>query len=66
MSTNPDSPLTASHLSQIRNALDMIDRTQKQVDLAQRAGIDVTVQQQQLADSKQKLLQLKNVYFPGV
>jgi len=65
MSAQPNSPLTLQHLEQIRNALDVINVAQQQVDLAKRAGIDVSAQETQLADSKGKLLQLKNVYFPG-
>jgi hypothetical protein len=65
MSTTPGSPLTAAHLDQIRNALDVINVAKQQIALAERAGIDVAAQKAQLADSESKLLQLKNVYFPG-
>ena len=59
-------PLTAEHLNQIRNALDVIAIAEQQVELAKRAGIDVALAEQQLRDSKDKLLRLKNVYFPGM
>lgn len=65
MSTNPASPLTAAHLEQIKNALDVIHVAKTQVDMAKRAGIDVAAQEAQLLDSEAKLLKLKNVYFPG-
>jgi hypothetical protein len=58
-------PLTQDHLAQIRRALDVIAVAEHQADMAQQAGIDVTVPKQQLADSKAKLLAIKNVYFPG-
>jgi len=66
MSTIPNSPLTAAHLEQIRNALDVITIAQQQVELAKRAGVDVSAQETQLKDAQDKLLRLKNVYFPGV
>jgi len=61
---NP-SPLTEEHYQQIRNALDMIAVGEQQIDLARRAGIDVADSEQQVKDAKSKLLQIKNVYFPG-
>lgn len=68
MSSNfpPVSPLTQEHLAQIRNALDVVSIAEQQLALAKRAGLDVAQQERDLAESKQKLLQLKNVYFPGV
>lgn len=62
---NPDSPLNDQHLAQIQNALDVIARTENQIELAKRAGIDVMQLEQQLASSKTRLLSLKNTYFPG-
>jgi hypothetical protein len=63
---SPSSRLvTDNHLIQVNNALDNIRLAQNEIDLAKRAGIDVTAQQKQLDDSKSKLLQFKQVYFPG-
>lgn len=59
------SPLNSDHLAQIKNALDVIAFAEQEVAKAKRAGIDVSQQERDLADSKQKLLQVKNVYFPG-
>lgn len=58
-------PLTESHLTQIRRSLDIADQALAQIELAERAGVDVSAQKQSLLDSKQKLLQIKNVYFPN-
>lgn len=58
-------PLNESHLQQIKNALEVIAFAEQQVAKAKRAGIDVQQSENQLADSKSKLLQVKNVYFPG-
>lgn len=62
---NPNSPLTDAHLSQIQNGLRLIDQAESQVLLAKQAGIDVTDAEKSIADSKAKLIRLKNVYFPG-
>lgn len=65
MSRDMTSPLTPEHLAQIKNGLDVIAFAEQEVAKAKRAGIDVSQQEKDLAESKQKLLQLKNVYFPG-
>lgn len=62
---NPDSPLNEAHLRDINASLEAIDRIQKQVDLAERAGIDVANQKKVLADKRDQLLKIKNVYFPN-
>ena len=61
----PTSLLGPQHLSQIQNALVVIANAEQHVDQAARAGIDVSAQRAQLTDAKSKLLQLKQVYFPG-
>ena len=66
MADEDTSPLTLAHLEQIKQALGVIARAEIELDRAKRAGIDVTMQAQQLADSKAKLLQIKNVYFPNM
>lgn len=65
MSRDMTSPLTPEHLAQIKNGLDVIAFAEQEVAKAKRAGIDVSQQEKDLAENKQKLLQLKNVYFPG-
>lgn len=60
-----DSPLTHMHLGQIQDALRVIDQAEKQIELARRAGIDVSKQDSECKESKEKLLRIKNVYFPG-
>ena len=67
MSANdPIGPLTAAHLAQINNALDAIKLGETQVQQAKRAGIDVSEQERTMSEAKEKLLKLKNVYFPGM
>lgn len=61
----PIGPLTEEHYQQLRNALDQINQTKQQIELAKRAGIDVSASEAQLADTETKLRQIKSVYFPG-
>lgn len=63
--TNPNSPLTDSHLSQINNGLALINQAESQAILAKQAGIDVSAAEAIIAQAKDKLVRLKNVYFPG-
>lgn len=65
MSSIPANPLTPDHLAQIKNALDMIQQAKYQIDLAKRAGIDVSAAEQLNNDNESKLRQVKQVYFPG-
>jgi hypothetical protein len=65
MASIPANPLTADHLAQINNALDVIKQARYQIELAKRAGIDVAQAEQINNDNETKLRQLKQVYFPG-
>jgi hypothetical protein len=59
------SPLNDTHLESILAGLKWLDLLDPELKKAQQAGIDVT---QKIADSqaaRQRLLQLKNVYFPN-
>lgn len=61
----PPNPLTPDHLAQIRNALDNAKQAQYQIDLAKRAGIDVSSLEDTNNQNITKLRQLLQVYFPG-
>lgn len=65
MSPQPGSPLTLDHLQQLNNALDNIKLAKIQIDLAKRAGIDVSNAEQVNSDNEAKIRQIKQVYFPG-
>lgn len=58
-------PLTQDHLRQIQDGLHFIGLAETQIELAQRAGLDVSDQKAKLVDAKAKLLQIKQVYFPN-
>jgi hypothetical protein len=61
----PISPLNDSHLANIKKSLEIANSALQAAEMAERAGIDVTAQKQSLQDSIQKLLQIKQVYFPN-
>lgn len=63
--TNPNSPLTSDHLSQINSGLALLDQAESQAMLARQAGIDVSAAEQVLKDTRTKLMALKRVYFPN-
>lgn len=52
-------------LDQINQALAQAETAQNEIELAKRAGIDVSTQEQQLKESVDKLRTLKQVYFPN-
>jgi hypothetical protein len=65
MSPQPESPLTAEHLQQIKNALDAVKRAKVQIELAKRANVPLGDLEQTNLDNEAKLINLKQVYFPG-
>lgn len=65
MAANPASPLTAAHLAQINQGLDLVKQARNQIELAKRAGIDVSQVEDINNQNETKLRQLKQVYFPG-
>lgn len=65
MAVEFQNPLTEEHLNQINNALEAAQFARSQIDMAKRAGIDVASHEQQLNTNEARLLQIKQVYFPG-
>lgn len=57
--------MTEEKLNTINDALDHIKQGMVEVKLAEQAGIDVSKQKKQLEDSRSRLDQIKNVYYPG-
>lgn len=61
----PTSPLGDAELKRIKESIGQLDEAQIQADLATRAGIDVAEQKKTIADTKQKLMRIRQVYFPN-
>lgn len=64
--------LTPAHQKSIEESIAKLKSAQKELDMAERAGLTTGPNGQKLADAKtqvkdllDKLQQIKNVYFPG-
>lgn len=57
--------LTGDHHMQIQQGLASLAETEREIELAKRAKIDVGPAEAALADARAKLTLLKNVYFPN-
>ncbi len=60
-----NSPLNEEHLRRINKSLADLDDAQIQVELAKRAQIDVADQEKQIREAREKLLRIRQVYFPN-
>lgn len=58
-------PLTQANLDQINTQLEGIRSAMELVRKAKTAGIDVSTQEQQLMQGQEKLLRVKQAFFPG-
>ncbi len=58
-------PLNESDLDHINQALVEIESAEKIIAQAKQAGIDLTPQEVQARDTKEKLLRIKQAFFPG-
>ena len=60
-----DGPLGERDLEQINGALIEIENAEKIIAQAKQAGIDLTPQEAQARETKEKLLRIKQAFFPG-
>ena len=65
MDGNGQGVLTEQHFNDMQAALTQLDEAERQLKLAKLAGINTAGQEQQIADTRQKIAQVKAVYFPG-
>lgn len=61
----PDGPLTEHDLEQINAALVEIESAEGIIAQAKVAGIELGRQEVQARDTKEKLLRIKQAFFPG-
>lgn len=52
-------------IQQIRDQLSKLDDADVQIARAERAGIDMSERKKQAQDARQRLLKIKQAYFPG-
>lgn len=61
----PDGPLKESDLTQINAALVEIENAEGIIAQAKQAGIPLERQEVQARETKEKLLRIKQAFFPG-
>lgn len=61
----PDGPLTENDLTQINAALTEIESAETIIAQAKAAGIPLERQEVQARETKEKLLRIKQAFFPG-
>lgn len=64
MAAQFDNPLSQEHLDQINKSLEQLKEAEHQIALAERAGLNVGAQKQQVSDLTAQLKAIKQVYFP--
>lgn len=64
-SDDPSNPLNETHLRKLNSGLAKLDDAERSIERAIRAGIDVGDQRQQTRDAREKILRIKQEYFPG-
>jgi len=57
--------LNDAHFAQLKAAQQAIQRAKVELDLAERAGIDVSAQRAQIQASEDQNRKLMNTYFPN-
>lgn len=63
--TERASPLTEADLADINRALSRLDDAENLIAKAQQAGIDVEPFRQASRENKDRLLKIKQAFFPG-
>ena len=58
-------PLTERDLERIDGALSEIEDAEKIIAQAKQAGIDLARQEAEARETKEKLLRIKQAFFPG-
>lgn len=61
----PGSPVTDEDLRGAKEQLKNLDLADHEIAKAERAGIDMTEQKKQSRESRVKLMQFLQTYFPG-
>lgn len=61
----PQNPLTEQDLEEINRALETATDAQSLIDQAARAGLDVEEFRARARDARDRLLRIKQTFFPG-
>jgi hypothetical protein len=65
MSNGADGPLSEAHLAQLKAGMEAADEALRQIEMAKRAGIDMGAQEAETRALRDRLAQIRQVYFPG-
>lgn len=65
MAMTSSSLINDGHLAQMKNALDQLTVMANEIDLAERAGINVAAQKEAMIRARDQIQKMLNVYFPG-
>jgi len=60
-----EGPLGPEDLVELKQKMVELDKADKLIEQAVRAGIDVTGQQEKTRDLRDKLMKMKQAFFPG-
>jgi len=63
--TNGIQPLSEADLTQLNESLTALDEAERLIEQAKRAGIDTGDQGIQAKESREKLMRIKQTFFPG-
>lgn len=61
----PESPLTEQHLQSLNEAQASLTRLDEMIRRAKQAGLDVTAFESQARETRERILRLKQAFFPG-
>ena len=61
----PPNPLTPEDLDAINTGLERAREAQELIDMAQRAGIDVEEFRVRAREAQERLIRVKQTFFPG-
>lgn len=60
-----EGPLTDADLVELKKNLEELDKADKLIDQALRAGIDVGTQKDRAKEARDKLMRMKQAFWPG-
>ena len=62
---DPKNPLTEQDFERLTEGLQAAQTAIAQAEMAERAGLDVAPLMERAKQSRDQLLKIKNIYFPG-
>lgn len=60
-----EGPLTEADLTELKKNLVELDKADRLIEKAERAGIDVGTQKERAAEARDRLIKMKQAFWPG-